>query len=65
MASTAVVNNIVNHIEKEEEEEEIVRPVANFSPSLWGDRFHSFSIDNHVRIYSFLLHIYVERNNVI
>ncbi|KAH0711521.1 hypothetical protein KY289_007480 [Solanum tuberosum] len=36
----------VNHIE--EEEEEIVRPVANFSPSLWGDRFLSFSIDNHV-----------------
>ncbi|KAH0777664.1 hypothetical protein KY290_009075 [Solanum tuberosum] len=39
----------VNHIEdEEEEEEEIVRPVANFSPSLWGDRFLSFSIDNHV-----------------
>ncbi|XP_049379109.1 vetispiradiene synthase 2-like [Solanum stenotomum] len=36
----------VNHIE--EEEEEIVRPMANFSPSLWGDRFLSFSIDNHV-----------------
>ncbi|KAL3355509.1 hypothetical protein AABB24_019538 [Solanum stoloniferum] len=36
----------VNHIE--EEGEEIVRPVANFSPSLWGDRFLSFSIDNHV-----------------
>ncbi|KAK6775236.1 hypothetical protein RDI58_026237 [Solanum bulbocastanum] len=35
----------VNHIE---EEEEIVRPVANFSPSIWGDRFLSFSIDNHV-----------------
>ncbi|KAL3323731.1 hypothetical protein AABB24_038072 [Solanum stoloniferum] len=32
----------------EEEEEEIVRPVANFSPSIWGDRFLSFSIDNHV-----------------
>ncbi|KAK4367087.1 hypothetical protein RND71_014967 [Anisodus tanguticus] len=44
MASTAVVNNIVNHIQ----EEEIVRPVANFSPSLWGDYFHSFSIDNEV-----------------
>ncbi|CAN4110870.1 unnamed protein product [Withania somnifera] len=29
-------------------EEEIVRPVANFSPSLWGDRFHSFSLDNQV-----------------
>ncbi|XP_060186327.1 vetispiradiene synthase 2-like [Lycium barbarum] len=38
MGSTAVVNH----------EEEIVRPVANFSPSLWGDRFHSFSIDNEV-----------------
>ncbi|KAH0745388.1 hypothetical protein KY285_007045 [Solanum tuberosum] len=36
----------VNHIE--EEGEEIVRPVANFSPSLWGDRFLYFSIDNHV-----------------
>ncbi|MCD7451364.1 hypothetical protein HAX54_011293 [Datura stramonium] len=43
MASAAVVNNII-----EVEEEEIVRPVANFSPSLWGDRFHSFSIDNQV-----------------
>ncbi|XP_016480628.2 vetispiradiene synthase 3 [Nicotiana tabacum] len=30
------------------EEEEIVRPVADFSPSLWGDRFHSFSLDNQV-----------------
>ncbi|KAH0733356.1 hypothetical protein KY289_004544 [Solanum tuberosum] len=29
-------------------EDEIVRPVANFSPSLWGDRFHSFSLDNQV-----------------
>ncbi|KAJ8572742.1 hypothetical protein K7X08_009253 [Anisodus acutangulus] len=29
-------------------EEEIVRPVADFSPSLWGDRFHSFSVDNQV-----------------
>ncbi|PHT60965.1 hypothetical protein T459_35186 [Capsicum annuum] len=44
MASTAVYNNKVNHIE----EEEIIRPVANFSPSLWGDMFLSFSIDNHV-----------------
>ncbi|XP_060199548.1 vetispiradiene synthase 3-like [Lycium barbarum] len=44
MASAAVVNNIVKH----EQEEDIVRPVANFSPSLWGDRFHSFSIDNEV-----------------
>ncbi|KAL3323727.1 hypothetical protein AABB24_038069 [Solanum stoloniferum] len=30
------------------EEEKIIRPVANFSPSLWGDCFLSFSIDNHV-----------------
>ncbi|KAJ8573698.1 hypothetical protein K7X08_010209 [Anisodus acutangulus] len=30
------------------EEEEIVRPIADFSPSLWGDRFHSFSLDNQV-----------------
>ncbi|CAN4108288.1 unnamed protein product [Withania somnifera] len=29
-------------------QEEIVRPVANFSPSLWGDHFHSFSLDNQV-----------------
>ncbi|MCD7449959.1 hypothetical protein HAX54_002676 [Datura stramonium] len=29
-------------------EEEIVRPVADFSPSLWGDRFYSFSLDNQV-----------------
>ncbi|XP_009794139.1 vetispiradiene synthase 3-like [Nicotiana sylvestris] len=36
-------NNIVKH-----EEEEIVRPVANFSPSLWADQFHSFSFDNQV-----------------
>ncbi|XP_060167416.1 viridiflorene synthase [Lycium barbarum] len=38
MALTATLNT----------EEEIVRPVANFSPSLWGDRFHSFSLDNQV-----------------
>ncbi|KAM3282940.1 hypothetical protein P3S67_026585 [Capsicum chacoense] len=44
MASSLVNNNIVNHIE----EEEIIRPVANFSPSLWGDSFLSFSINNHV-----------------
>lgn len=30
------------------QEEEIVRPVADFSPSLWGDRFHYFSRDNQV-----------------
>ncbi|KAJ8543868.1 hypothetical protein K7X08_025486 [Anisodus acutangulus] len=42
--ASIVVNNIVKH----EQEEEIVRPVANFSPSLWGDRFHSYSIDNKV-----------------
>lgn len=30
------------------EEEEIVRPVADFSPSIWGDRFHYFSVDNQV-----------------
>ncbi|PHT31582.1 5-epiaristolochene synthase [Capsicum baccatum] len=46
MASAAVCNNIVNHIE--DQVEEIIRPVVNFSPSLWGDRFHSFSIDNKV-----------------
>nr|BAR94037.1 5-epi-aristolochene synthase [Nicotiana benthamiana] len=38
MASAAVANY----------EEEIVRPVADFSPSLWGDQFLSFSIDNQV-----------------
>ncbi|KAM3360291.1 hypothetical protein P3S68_020003 [Capsicum galapagoense] len=46
MASAAVCNNIVNHIE--DQVEEIIRPVVNFSPSLWGDCFHSFSIDNKV-----------------
>ncbi|XP_059311810.1 vetispiradiene synthase 3 [Lycium ferocissimum] len=30
------------------EEEEIVRPIADFSPSLWGDHFHSFSLNNQV-----------------
>ncbi|PHT31585.1 5-epiaristolochene synthase [Capsicum baccatum] len=45
MASAIVDNNFVNHIE---EEEEIIRPVANFSPSLWGNSFLSFSINNHV-----------------
>nr|XP_009762843.1 PREDICTED: 5-epi-aristolochene synthase-like [Nicotiana sylvestris] len=44
MASAAVGNNLV----KIEEEEEIVRPVADFSPSLWGHQFLSFSIDNQV-----------------
>ncbi|XP_031131123.1 vetispiradiene synthase 3-like [Ipomoea triloba] len=29
-------------------ENNILRPVVNFSPSLWGDQFHSFSIDNQV-----------------
>ncbi|CAN4126530.1 unnamed protein product [Withania somnifera] len=43
MASAVVGNNVVNHIE----EEDIIRPVANFSPSLWGDLFLSFSIDDH------------------
>nr|XP_018632376.1 5-epi-aristolochene synthase 2-like [Nicotiana tomentosiformis] len=40
------VGEFFNAIAKDKEE--IVRPVANFSPSLWGDRFHSFSIDNQV-----------------
>ncbi|VFQ84629.1 unnamed protein product [Cuscuta campestris] len=26
----------------------VVRPMANFSPSLWGDRFYSYSIDHKV-----------------
>nr|CAA06614.1 5-epi-aristolochene synthase [Capsicum annuum var. annuum] len=43
MASVAVENNVVNHIA-----EEIIRPVADYSPSIWGDRFLSFSIDNQV-----------------
>ncbi|PHT55268.1 5-epiaristolochene synthase [Capsicum baccatum] len=43
MASVVVGNNVVKHIA-----EEIIRPVADFSPSLWGDRFLSFSIDNQV-----------------
>ncbi|KAG5574791.1 hypothetical protein H5410_054925 [Solanum commersonii] len=30
------------------EEEKVIRPVANFTPSLWGDRFLSFSIDSRV-----------------
>ncbi|OIT38732.1 viridiflorene synthase [Nicotiana attenuata] len=38
MAQAALINN----------DEQIVRPVANFSPSLWGDSFHSFSVDNQV-----------------
>ncbi|CAH9070010.1 unnamed protein product [Cuscuta epithymum] len=29
-------------------EKDIVRPVVNFSPSLWGDCFYSYSIDNKV-----------------
>ncbi|WMV12203.1 hypothetical protein MTR67_005588 [Solanum verrucosum] len=32
------------------EEEEIFRPIADFSPSLWGDYFHSFSVDNQVAV---------------
>ncbi|XP_059307600.1 vetispiradiene synthase 3-like [Lycium ferocissimum] len=43
-----MASEVVNHIVKHEQEEDIVRPVANFSPSLWGDRFHTFSIDNQV-----------------
>ncbi|KAH0726984.1 hypothetical protein KY284_002849 [Solanum tuberosum] len=39
-AAAAVMSNY--------EEEEIVRPIADFSPSLWGDYFHSFSVDNQV-----------------
>ncbi|MCD7449961.1 Vetispiradiene synthase 1 [Datura stramonium] len=35
-------------------EEEIVRPVADFSPSLWGDRFHAFSLDNQEQTRSML-----------
>ncbi|KAF3630687.1 hypothetical protein FXO38_27008 [Capsicum annuum] len=44
MASAEVGNNVVNHIE----EAKIIRPVANFSPILWGYSFLSFSIDNNV-----------------
>ncbi|WMV12200.1 hypothetical protein MTR67_005585 [Solanum verrucosum] len=40
MAPAAVMSNY--------QEEEVIRPVADFSPSLWGDRFHSFSLDNQV-----------------
>ncbi|KAL8521891.1 hypothetical protein ACS0TY_012154 [Phlomoides rotata] len=29
-------------------QDNVVRPLANFSPSLWGDLFTSFSIDNQV-----------------
>ncbi|KAM3282961.1 5-epiaristolochene synthase-like isoform X2 [Capsicum chacoense] len=43
MASVVIGNNVMSHIK-----EEIISPVANFSPSLWGDRFLSFSIDNQV-----------------
>ncbi|KAM3360323.1 hypothetical protein P3S68_020035 [Capsicum galapagoense] len=43
MASVVIGNNVMSHIE-----EEIISPVANFSPSLWGDRFLSFSIDTQV-----------------
>nr|XP_009766331.1 PREDICTED: 5-epi-aristolochene synthase 2-like [Nicotiana sylvestris] len=39
MASAAAVDNY---------QEEIVRPVANFSPSLWGDQFLSFSFENQI-----------------
>ncbi|KAM3320554.1 hypothetical protein P3S67_007755 [Capsicum chacoense] len=40
---TVVGNNAVNYIE----EAEIIRLVDSFSPSLWGDIFLSFSIDDH------------------
>nr|XP_009757910.1 PREDICTED: 5-epi-aristolochene synthase 1-like [Nicotiana sylvestris] len=39
---SSIYNKNINY------EEEIVRPVADFSPSLWGDQFLSFSIDNEV-----------------
>ncbi|KAI3468317.1 hypothetical protein Pfo_024980 [Paulownia fortunei] len=40
--ASAKVENLVTY------QQEIVRPLANFSPSLWGDLFTSVSIDNQV-----------------
>ncbi|KAL0312078.1 UNVERIFIED_CONTAM: Vetispiradiene synthase 1 [Sesamum radiatum] len=40
--ASASVENVVNY------KQEIVRPSANFSPSLWGDLFTSVPIDNQV-----------------
>ncbi|KAL0323919.1 UNVERIFIED_CONTAM: Viridiflorene synthase [Sesamum calycinum] len=40
--ASATVENVVNY------QQEIVRPLANFSPSLWGDLFTSVPIDNQV-----------------
>lgn len=39
-------------------ENHLPRPVARFPPTLWGDRFFSFSIDNQVLINVFYLIIY-------
>lgn len=30
------------------ETKEVVRPLANFSPSIWGDFFHSYTTDNQI-----------------
>lgn len=40
----ALVENATNIVK------EIARPVANFSPSLWGERFINFSFDTEVSI---------------
>ncbi|XP_059640532.1 valerianol synthase TPS8-like [Cornus florida] len=41
MASTAVHGNPMNCLQSR-----TLRPLANFKPSLWGDRFSSFDMDN-------------------
>lgn len=47
MASTeASNNNAIN---------QIVRPLANFPPSLWGDRFSSFNLD--IKVLSLFLYL--------
>ncbi|MFS7965084.1 hypothetical protein Hanom_Chr08g00757921 [Helianthus anomalus] len=39
----------VNTILQANTTNEPVRPLVNFPPSIWGDRFLSFSLDNSVR----------------
>ncbi|KAI7724489.1 hypothetical protein M8C21_024508 [Ambrosia artemisiifolia] len=43
MASTEANNVPQAHAQRDTEP---VRPLANFPPSIWGDRFLSFSLDN-------------------
>lgn len=61
----ASIDHVMDTLPTNLETKEIVRPLANFSPSIWGDLFDSFTMDNQVAIsrvgytYIYSLYIYI------